>query len=117
MASGRSIASRRFTRAKAACTRRTSSRSSVSGRAMSCGVCAHANAPTSISRSRGHAGEHVVERLVGQRADLVAGERLDRMLHHDRRSEEHTSELQSRPHLVCRLLLAKKKNEHSEPPY
>src|SRR5436305_10791772 len=28
-----------------------------------------------------------------------------------RRSEEHTSELQSRPHLVCRLLLEKKKNE------
>src|SRR3989442_3517934 len=31
--------------------------------------------------------------------------------HHDqhhRRSEEHTSELQSRPHLVCRLLLEKK---------
>src|SRR3989442_10677074 len=27
------------------------------------------------------------------------------------RSEEHTSELQSRPHLVCRLLLEKKK-EH-----
>src|SRR5690554_7050848 len=26
------------------------------------------------------------------------------------RSEEHTSELQSRPHLVCRLLLAKKKS-------
>src|SRR5690554_7494759 len=26
------------------------------------------------------------------------------------RSEEHTSELQSRPHLVCRLLLEKKKN-------
>src|SRR3989442_4846054 len=25
------------------------------------------------------------------------------------RSEEHTSELQSRPHLVCRLLLVKKK--------
>src|SRR3989442_15119402 len=29
---------------------------------------------------------------------------------HDR-SEEHTSELQSRPHLVCRLLLEKKKNK------
>src|SRR3989442_6219066 len=31
------------------------------------------------------------------------------------RSEEHTSELQSRPHLVCRLLLEKKKvsNLHS----
>src|SRR3989442_11533643 len=28
------------------------------------------------------------------------------------RSEEHTSELQSRPHLVCRLLLEKKKKYH-----
>src|SRR3989442_10550825 len=28
---------------------------------------------------------------------------------HAERSEEHTSELQSRPHLVCRLLLEKKK--------
>src|SRR3989304_3901258 len=28
------------------------------------------------------------------------------------RSEEHTSELQSRLHLVCRLLLEKKKNHH-----
>src|SRR5690554_7558989 len=28
---------------------------------------------------------------------------------YDKRSEEHTSELQSRPHLVCRLLLEKKK--------
>src|SRR2546422_11585512 len=28
---------------------------------------------------------------------------------HDPRSEEHTSELQSRLHLVCRLLLEKKK--------
>src|SRR5436305_2524422 len=29
------------------------------------------------------------------------------------RSEEHTSELQSRPHLVCRLLLEKKKSPNS----
>src|SRR5690554_7039663 len=29
------------------------------------------------------------------------------------RSEEHTSELQSRPHLVCRLLLEKKKHPFS----
>src|SRR5690554_7591406 len=29
-----------------------------------------------------------------------------------RRSEEHTSELQSRPHLVCRLLLEKKNITH-----
>src|SRR5690554_2560695 len=37
--------------------------------------------------------------------------RMSRMLEveTDARSEEHTSELQSRPHLVCRLLLEKKK--------
>src|SRR2546429_3117212 len=40
------------------------------------------------------------------RVGRVAGER--------RRSEEHTSELQSRLHLVCRLLLEKKKkNTHA----
>src|SRR3712207_8555255 len=32
------------------------------------------------------------------------------------RSEEHTSELQSRQYLVCRLLLEKKKNSTSPPP-
>src|SRR6266498_1024371 len=32
------------------------------------------------------------------------------------RSEEHTSELQSRPHLVCRLLLEKKKNNKTNIP-
>src|SRR5690554_7031820 len=33
------------------------------------------------------------------------------------RSEEHTSELQSRPHLVCRLLLEKKKEANlTHPP-
>src|SRR3989442_10007295 len=31
-----------------------------------------------------------------------------------RRSEEHTSELQSRPHLVCRLLLGKKTVPNAE---
>src|SRR2546429_6316774 len=31
------------------------------------------------------------------------------------RSEEHTSELQSRLHLVCRLLLEKKQNVHISP--
>src|SRR3989442_3128542 len=35
----------------------------------------------------------------GDTIELLGGER----------SEEHTSELQSRPHLVCRLLLEKKK--------
>src|SRR5690606_40431049 len=33
------------------------------------------------------------------------------------RSEEHTSELQSRENLVCRLLLEKKKYPFSEPQY
>src|SRR2546422_3121631 len=32
------------------------------------------------------------------------------------RSEEHTSELQSRLHLVCRLLLEKKKQQTTDPP-
>src|SRR5690554_1233241 len=37
-------------------------------------------------------------------------ERISRLfqMHSSKRSEEHTSELQSRPHLVCRLLLEKK---------
>src|SRR5258708_13837920 len=34
--------------------------------------------------------------------------------HHAPRSEEHTSELQSPDHLVCRLLLEKKKPTHTE---
>src|SRR5436305_5679021 len=33
--------------------------------------------------------------------------------HRRDRSEEHTSELQSRPHLVCRLLLEKKKKNNN----
>src|SRR3989449_9991143 len=39
--------------------------------------------------------------------DLIVWQRLDMAA--DARSEEHTSELQSRLHLVCRLLLEKKK--------
>src|SRR2546429_4222231 len=41
---------------------------------------------------------HTVRKTVGMRKDAV-------------RSEEHTSELQSRLHLVCRLLLEKKKKQ------
>src|SRR5690606_40902026 len=36
------------------------------------------------------------------------------VLHERLRSEEHTSELQSRENLVCRLLLEKKKKENIE---
>src|SRR3989442_4967939 len=36
---------------------------------------------------------------------------IGRIVVGQRRSEEHTSELQSRPHLVCRLLLGKQKKK------
>src|SRR3989442_5576756 len=42
---------------------------------------------------------------------LFVGEEAERQ-----RSEEHTSELQSRPHLVCRLLLEKKKRHTRHSP-
>src|SRR3989442_9442313 len=48
------------------------------------------------------AGRGLVHDDVGRRRRSRDGER----------SEEHTSELQSRPHLVCRLLLEKKKKKH-----
>src|SRR3712207_7810521 len=38
-----------------------------------------------------------------------AGKASGRLYRSDERSEEHTSELQSRQYLVCRLLLEKKK--------
>src|SRR5436305_14062225 len=41
--------------------------------------------------------------------DLVYSGPLYKSMRVEGRSEEHTSELQSRPHLVCRLLLEKKK--------
>src|SRR3989442_1988275 len=46
------------------------------------------------------------ERAASTRAHLIV---LNDESDQPRRSEEHTSELQSRPHLVCRLLLEKKK--------
>src|SRR2546422_5404787 len=41
---------------------------------------------------------------------------FDRAQHVAARSEEHTSELQSRLHLVCRLLLEKKKKQTTTAP-
>src|SRR5690554_3446218 len=43
--------------------------------------------------------------------DVVHPVELGAVAHWPGRSEEHTSELQSRPHLVCRLLLEKKKTK------
>src|SRR2546422_1938898 len=56
-------------------------------------------------------------RSIGERAGArraVAPPRRDRqhLARRRVRSEEHTSELQSRLHLVCRLLLEKKKKNH-----
>src|SRR2546429_1175387 len=48
--------------------------------------------------TRARHGRHARHPSLGRHAD-------------PRRSEEHTSELQSRLHLVCRLLLEKKKKE------
>src|SRR5690625_6099414 len=48
------------------------------------------------------------KRLAGNVPPLLALEAM--LLAFIPRSEEHTSELQSRGHLVCRLLLEKKKN-------
>src|SRR2546429_1437625 len=58
---------------------------------------------TTLFRSRGR----VAEQSDGERGDPGRC---------PARSEEHTSELQSRLHLVCRLLLEKKKNKSREIP-
>src|SRR2546422_11628938 len=59
---------------------------------------------------------HPLQVLEGRR---LVEEHGDRLVHgasarHRRRSEEHTSELQSQLHLVCRLLLEKKKKQISD---
>src|SRR3712207_7745422 len=52
------------------------------------------------------AGDPFEIRLAGGIVELTVDDALARI----DRSEEHTSELQSRQYLVCRLLLEKKKN-------
>src|SRR3989442_9197377 len=68
----------------------------------------HDALPISISSAPSTACSSYCACAVALRASSTSGrERV--------RSEEHTSELQSRPHLVCRLLL-EKKNIKSERP-
>src|SRR3989442_2673903 len=50
-------------------------------------------------------GTKGAEDVMGRLHEQLAHESIPAL-----RSEEHTSELQSRPHLVCRLLLEKKKS-------
>src|SRR2546422_8280211 len=60
-------------------------------------------------RSRLGLGEGVgAEQVGGEAGEIAAPQIVARPLE---RSEEHTSELQSRLHLVCRLLLEKKKKK------
>src|SRR5690554_7660482 len=62
-------------------------------------ACNKPDGPINLSgfhQNEGHALEQHAQRIHSYRPSNL-------------RSEEHTSELQSRPHLVCRLLLEKKK--------
>src|SRR5690625_6506386 len=55
-----------------------------------------------------------VEQIVREEQDAIGGQEvLFSALQPRERSEEHTSELQSRGHLVCRLPLEKKKETSS----
>src|SRR5947209_15387278 len=50
-------------------------------------------------------------------AGIVAQAAHDQVIADEERSEEHTSELQSRQYLVCRLLLEKKKKKKRSKKY
>src|SRR3712207_7761198 len=72
--------------------------------------------------SGGHERDHVADAGEQPAADLGRGSRAPggggrrrgaAVPCHAPRSEEHTSELQSRQYLVCRLLLEKKKNNNN----
>src|SRR2546429_5216745 len=69
---------------------------------------------TTLFRSRATGGQRLTSRLVRFDAPRAGDDHVDAAIRGAsdgvRRSEEHTSELQSRLHLVCRLLLEKKKH-------
>src|SRR3712207_7474907 len=67
---------------------------------------------TTLFRSLARHDVPVDERLIaeGDYSQESAVRACERLIATGTRSEEHTSELQSRQYLVCRLLLEKKKN-------
>src|SRR5205809_2322357 len=60
---------------------------------------------------------HHQDRRRAHKNDHREREQLTAIAHSRQRSEEHTSELQSRLHLVCRLLLEKKNTNQRSPVY
>src|SRR2546422_1334210 len=64
-----------------------------------------------VGRCRGNARDRAREGALRSRARQRPAARRRPGEHGGVRSEEHTSELQSRLHLVCRLLLEKKKKD------
>src|SRR2546430_7254413 len=67
-----------------------------------------------LSRRRLALGGSVADGAVRRRPRTPAQRYLRACRARRRRSEEHTSELQSQSNLVCRLLLEKKKNKSSQ---
>src|SRR5256884_6793836 len=68
-----------------------------------------------LERYPGNLPRAAVELAKDWRSDRVLRRLEAPLVVADKRSEEHTSELQSRPHPVCRLLLSKKKIVDSPP--
>src|SRR5258708_10647710 len=67
---------------------------------------------TTLFRSRQHPSPHGPQAAEAQKSSQMPLEWA--RCHRASRSEEHTSELQSPDHLVCRLLLEKKKKKHKQ---
>src|SRR5436309_10591656 len=82
----------------------------VSGRRLPLNEAAARRRPQPLPRRHARRMASWISAVGGAVAGVVAAPRPHRPL---RRSEEHTSELQSRENLVCRLLLEKKKNKNS----
>src|SRR3712207_8041912 len=62
----------------------------------------------------GRISHGIIKHFLDQQGDegSISRLRIGYLLQAQTRSEEHTSELQSRQYLVCRLLLEKKKTRH-----
>src|SRR5947209_11281707 len=71
---------------------------------------------TTLFRSQGMS-KQAVESVERKPRAIGKGPLAVTSLVSDSRSEEHTSELQSRQYLVCRLLLEKKKTTHMAMPW